>query len=108
MIGANAEATNREQLDRGRGVIPSSQKIRKNSAHFWCGLEYTFRNASFATDSNGMVLVDLLHKLILRHGFGRVIYLPALVLESSESLRADILKKEEFEVLVFYGVKDFW
>ena len=80
----------------------------KGLTHFRCGLEYAFGDPSFATDSNGVVLVDLLHKLILRHGFGRVIYMPALVLESSESLRADILKKEEFKVLVFYGVKDFW
>lgn len=55
-----------------------------------------------------MVLVDLLHKLVFGHSLGRMIYTPALVLESSDSLRADILKKEELKILVVHWVKDFW
>ena len=55
-----------------------------------------------------MVLVDLFHKLVFRHRFGRVIYMPALVTEGSNSLRADVFKEEELKVLVFNGVKNFW
>ena len=80
----------------------------ERSTHFWCGLEYAFGNPSFATDSNSVVLVDLLHKLILGHSLCRVIYMPALVLESFDSLWADIFKEEELKVLVFHRVKDFW
>ena len=55
-----------------------------------------------------MVLVDLFHELVFGHGLGRVIYMPALILESSDSLRADILKEEQFKVLVIHRMKDFW
>jgi len=55
-----------------------------------------------------MVLVDLLHKLVFGHSFFGVIYMPALILESSDSLWADIFEEEEFEVLVIHGVEDFW
>ena len=34
--------------------------------------------------------------------------MPALILESSDGLRADILEEEELKILVLYGVKDFW
>ena len=73
--------------------------------HSWCGLEYTFGNPSFATDSNDVVLVDLLYKLVFRHSLGRMIYMPALVLESSDSLWADIFEEEEPKILVFHRVK---
>ena len=55
-----------------------------------------------------MILVNLLHKLVLRHSFGEVIYMPALVSESSKSLRADVFKEEKFKTLVIHGVKNFW
>ena len=80
----------------------------ESCTHSRCGLEHAFRNPSLATDSDSMVLVDLFHELILGHGLCRVIYMPALILESSDSLRTDILKEEELEVLVVYGVKDLW
>ena len=55
-----------------------------------------------------MVLVDLFNEFVFGHGLGRVIYMPALILESPDSLRADILKEEELKALVVHGVKDFW
>ena len=55
-----------------------------------------------------MVLVNLFHELVFGHGLCRVIYMPALILESPDSLRADVLEEEELKVLVVHGVKDFW
>lgn len=55
-----------------------------------------------------MVSVDLLHKLVLGHSLGRVIYLPALILEGLNSLRADIFKEKELKAFVFHRMKDFW
>ena len=55
-----------------------------------------------------MILVDLLHKLVLRHGFRRVIHMPALVSESRNSLRADVFKEEKPKALVFHRVENFW
>ena len=88
-----------------------SQAIKRSaekSTHFWCGLEYTFSNPSFATDSDGMILVDFLHELVLRHSLGGVVYMPSLVLEGSDGLRTDILKEEEPEIFIVHGMKDFW
>ena len=48
----------------------------------------------FATDTNGMVLADLLYKLVLRHGFGIVIDMEALGLESFDGFLANVLKNE--------------
>lgn len=55
-----------------------------------------------------MVLVDLLYQLVFGHSLGRMIYMPAMVLESFYSLWADILKEEELKALVLHRVKDFW
>ena len=55
-----------------------------------------------------MVLVDLLHELVFRHSFGRVIYTPSLVLEGFDGLRTNVFKKKEPEMLVFHWMKDFW
>ena len=55
-----------------------------------------------------MILVDLLHELVFRHSFGGVIYMPALVSESLDSISADIFKEEEFKTLVIHRVEDFW
>lgn len=55
-----------------------------------------------------MILVDPLHELVFRHGFGRVIYMPALVSESANSLRADVFKEEEPKALIIQGVKNSW
>ena len=40
-----------------------------------------------------MILVDLLHELVFGHSFGGVIYMPSLVLESSDGLWTDIFKE---------------
>jgi hypothetical protein len=80
----------------------------KGSTHFRCGLEHAFGNPSFATDSNSVVLVDLLHELVLGHCLGGVIYMPALVSKGFDSLWADVFKEEELKVLVLHRVKDFW
>jgi len=42
-----------------------------------------------------MILVDLFHEFVFGHGLGRVIYMPALVLESADSFWADVLEEEE-------------
>ena len=72
------------------------------------GEEYAFCNPSCATDSKGVALMDLLPELIFRHGLGRVIYMPALILECSDSLQADIFDEGELKVLAVHGVRDFW
>ena len=84
----------------GRSVVRSS--------HLWCGLEYTLGNPSLTTDSNSVILVDFFHKLVLRHSFGGVIYMPALVSESLDSIRADVFEEEELKVLILHWVKNFW
>jgi len=52
--------------------------------------------------------MDLLYKLVFRHRFGRVINMPALVLEGSDSLRTDIFDEEKLKIFVIHRMKDFW
>ena len=57
-----------------------------------------------ATDTNGMVLADLLYKLVLRHGFGMVIDMEALCLKSLDGLLADVLENEQLKVFIVVRV----
>jgi hypothetical protein len=55
-----------------------------------------------------VILVDLLHKLVLRHSFWRGIYMPALVSESPDGFGANIFKEEEPKALILNWMKDSW
>lgn len=68
--------------------------------HLGRRLYHAFCDLCLTANTNGVILAYFLHELVLRHGFGGVVYMKALCLERADSVLADIFEQQESEALV--------
>lgn len=71
-------------------------------------LEYPLGNLGLAANTNSMVLSDLLYKLVLRHGLGKMIDVESLLPESSNSIHTDVLEDQQTQALILQRMEDLW
>ena len=72
----------------------------RKEMHLGRRLDHAFCDLCLTANTNGVILAYFLHELVLRHGFGGVVYMKALRLERADSILADIFEQQESEALV--------
>ena len=60
--------------------------------HLGRRLYHAFCDLCLTANTNGVILAYFLHELVLRHGFGGVVYMEALFSKRANSVLADIFE----------------